>query len=53
LKEDVLSARAQALNRLGRTADEGRAWRELLERFPLSVHAERARERLQALPGAP
>jgi TolA-binding protein len=53
LKEDVLSARAQALNRLGRSIDEGRAWRELLERFPLSVHAGRARERLQALADGP
>lgn len=41
--------RALALQRLGRRAAERRAWQEVLDRHPSSVHAERARRRLEAL----
>jgi outer membrane protein assembly factor BamD (BamD/ComL family) len=49
LAEEALVGRAQALRRLGRAADEAEAWRELLALHPRSVHAEVARERLDAL----
>jgi len=49
LAEEALFGRATALMRLGRTKDEKAAWSELLARFPGSVYAERAHERLRAL----
>jgi tetratricopeptide (TPR) repeat protein len=48
LAEEACLGRAVALERLGREADAGEAWRELLRRFPASVHGERARARLGA-----
>jgi TolA-binding protein len=47
LAEEALHGRAQALHSLGRTSDEHEMWRVLLERFPKSIHAKTARERLQ------
>lgn len=49
LKEDVMSARAQAFMRLGREQDEADAWQALLSQYPDSIHAPRARARLGAL----
>jgi TolA-binding protein len=49
LREEVLSARALALMRLGRVDDEARAWQTLLDHYPGSIHATRARSRLEAL----
>jgi TolA-binding protein len=49
LAEEALFGRATALMRLGRAKDEKAAWGELLARFPGSVYAERAHERLRAL----
>ncbi len=46
---DVLAGKASALQRLGRTADERRTWQTLLEQFPKSVHAARAKARLAEL----
>jgi TolA-binding protein len=46
LAEEALLGRAQALAALARFDDERAAWRELLERFPKSVYAARARARL-------
>jgi hypothetical protein len=53
LAEEARLGRALALERLGRAADERRAWRELLERHPRSIHAARARARLESLGAAP
>jgi len=41
--------RALALQRLGRPDDEARALSSLLDAYPISVHAERARRRLLEL----
>jgi hypothetical protein len=49
LAEEALLGRAQALRRLGRADTEAAAWSDLLARYPRSVHAELARERLAAL----
>jgi len=46
---DVLAGKANALQRLGRTAEERRTWETLLDRFPKSVHAARAKTRLAEL----
>jgi outer membrane protein assembly factor BamD (BamD/ComL family) len=46
LTEDVLVGRALSLQRLGRAHDERRAWVNLLEQFPSSIHAARAKARL-------
>jgi hypothetical protein len=46
LVETALVGRAEALEKLGRTADERAAWSELLRRFPSTLHAERAEARL-------
>jgi hypothetical protein len=49
LREDVMLGRAIALQRLGRVGEEANAWSSLLEAYPGSVHAERARRRLLEL----
>lgn len=41
--------RAVALNRLGRGDEERRAWEDLVRRHPDSLHADRARQRIEAL----
>jgi TolA-binding protein len=46
---DVLAGKAGALQRLGRAGEERRTWETLLERFPKSVHATRAKTRLAEL----
>jgi TolA-binding protein len=46
LREDVMLGRALSLERLGRIADEARAWSDLVSEYPSSVHAQRARRRL-------
>jgi TolA-binding protein len=46
LREDVMLGRALSLERLGRSADETRAWGDLVSEYPSSVHAQRARRRL-------
>lgn len=49
MSEEAAAGRALALGRLGRSSEERRAWQELLARYPSSVYAERARQRLEAL----
>jgi hypothetical protein len=49
LREEMMSARALALSTLGRAGDEAQAWQQLLQSYPDSVHASRARARLDAL----
>jgi len=49
LAEEARVGRALAFMRLGDRDAERAAWREVLERHPGSVHAERARQRLGAL----
>jgi TolA-binding protein len=49
LGEDVMLARAVALQRLSRTDEEAHAWAALLEVYPHTVHADRARSRLREL----
>ena len=49
LREEAMVGRARALMRLSRAADERRAWGALLQSYPGSVHAERARARLREL----
>jgi TolA-binding protein len=52
LGEEALVGRALALQKLGSRDAEVAAWREVLRRFPKSVHARLARSRLSDL-GAP
>ena len=47
LAEEALWGKAQALSRLGRSSEEQRVWRTLLARFPKSVYAATARQRLE------
>jgi TolA-binding protein len=47
--EEALVGRATALGRLGRSAAEAAAWREVLSRHPGSVWATQAKNRLAAL----
>jgi hypothetical protein len=49
LREDAVIGKALALGRLRRYAEERRAWKALLEQFPASAYAERARARLLEL----
>jgi len=49
LAEEARLGRALALGRLGRSAQERAAWQDLLARHPQSVHADRARSRIEAL----
>jgi TolA-binding protein len=49
LAEEARLGRALALMRLGRPQDERLAWQELLSSHPKSIHAERARKRLDEL----
>ena len=51
LREEAMVGRALALERLGRTSDEAAAWNALLDAYPQSVHAARARARSAALGG--
>jgi hypothetical protein len=48
LREDVMLGRALAFEHIGprASADEVRAWNSLIDAYPGSVHAERARRRL-------
>lgn len=50
LTEEALFGRASALARLGRADEERAAWRQLVERYPGSVYAERAKSRLATTP---
>ena len=49
LTEEAWVGRADSLRQLGRAAEERRAWNTLLERYPSSVYAPRARQRLKQL----
>lgn len=49
LDESVLVGRARALERLGRHADERRAWHALLAAFPSTPWSTHAKERLERL----
>ncbi|MEA2697947.1 MAG: hypothetical protein QOI66_2218 [Myxococcales bacterium] len=49
LAEEARVGRAAALESLGRTSDEREAWQELLRKHPASVHAQRAKDRLNQL----
>jgi TolA-binding protein len=51
--EEALVGRATALGRLGHSAAEAAAWRQVLERHPGSIYAARAKERLAALASKP
>lgn len=46
LEEEALLGKAQALAALGQREDARAAWRTLLERYPRSIYAAEARERL-------
>lgn len=50
LAEEALHGKASAFQQLGNTAQEQAVWRELLRRFPSSVYAVKARERLAEKP---
>jgi hypothetical protein len=49
LAEEARLGRAVALQRLGRPQEERQAWQDLLSSHPKSIHAERARKRLDEL----
>jgi TolA-binding protein len=49
LREEVMTARAAAFSALNRHDDEAAAWSALLQRYPDSVHAARAKARLDEL----
>lgn len=47
LVEDALAGKARSLDELDRTEDGREVWADLLERFPTSVHASKARRQLE------
>ena len=49
LAEEARLGRALSLQRLGRPAEERQAWQQLLSAHPNSIHAERAKKRLDEL----
>jgi TolA-binding protein len=49
LAEEARLGRALALTRLGSAKEERQAWQQLLAFHPNSIHAERARKRLEEL----
>lgn len=49
LREEAMVGRALALGRLGRARDERAAWQALLQAFPASANADRARARVDEL----
>ena len=49
LDEEALFGRASALMRLGHPQEERRAWEQLIQQYPDSIYAERARARLAEL----
>jgi TolA-binding protein len=49
LAEEARVGRALSLTALGRKAEARKAWQFILQKYPKSVHAERARRRLQEL----
>jgi TolA-binding protein len=49
LSEEAMLGRAQALAALGRSAEERQTWELLLVRYPHSVYAIKARERVRTL----
>jgi TolA-binding protein len=49
LREETMANRATALERLHRSSEEADAWQALLDAYPQSLHAERARQRLEEL----
>ena len=49
LAEEASVGRALALRELGRADAEREAWQQVLDRFPRTVHASKARARLEAL----
>lgn len=51
VREDALAHRAVALEALGESQLAIAAWNELLREFPNSIHARRARQRVEALSG--
>lgn len=51
LAEEARLGRATSLERLGRRAEERKAWEELLARHPNTLHAAHARARIDALDG--
>lgn len=51
LGEEAVLGRALAFGRLGQSMQEAEAWQALLRRYPTSLHAARARERLHLLTG--
>jgi TolA-binding protein len=52
LREEALVGRADALMALGRSSEERSVRRELVRRYPASVYANRARERIAEIDGA-
>jgi TolA-binding protein len=50
LAEEALHGKASAYEQTGQSAQEQAVWRELLRRFPSSVYAVKARERLAEKP---
>jgi hypothetical protein len=51
LREEALVGRADALKALGRNAEERNVRQELVRRYPASVYANRARERIAEIDG--
>jgi TolA-binding protein len=49
LGEEALVSHAQSLRALGRSLEEQQAWQLLLSRYPSSIYAAAARQRLKAL----